>query len=171
MSLSLRPISIQDAKAVVGKWHRHNKPPLSGLFAVAASSDGSEVVGVVIAGRPNARALQDGFTVELTRNCTDGHRNACSFLYGAARRAAVAMGYTRVYTYTLKSESGASLRAAGFVVDAVLEPRAILGHDDPVIVQRLPSSTAVYVRQANGDYAFACFQKVEWGKREGVKRR
>jgi len=115
---------MQDAKAVVGRWHRHNKPPVSGLFAVAAMGGGTgEIVGVVIAGRPNARALQDGFTVELTRNCTDGHRNACSFLYGAARRAAVEMGYTRVYTYTLQSESGASLRAAGFVVDAVLEPR------------------------------------------------
>jgi hypothetical protein len=123
VSLTLQPITMQDAKAVVGRWHRHNKPPLSGLFAIAASAD-EQVVGIVIAGRPNARALQDGFTCELTRNCTNQHRNACSFLYGAARRAAVAMGYRRVYTYTLKSESGSSLRAAGFVVDAVLEPRA-----------------------------------------------
>jgi hypothetical protein len=120
--LELQPITMQDAKAVVGRWHRHNRPPVSGLFAVAAAAS-AEVVGVVIAGRPVARPLDDGATVELTRNCTDGHRNACSFLYGAARRAAVALGYRRVYTYTLQSESGASLRAAGFVVDAVLEPR------------------------------------------------
>lgn len=123
MSLSLRPITMQDAKAFVAKLHRHNRAPLSGLFTVAAEADG-EIVGVVTAGRPVARPLDDGATVELTRNCTDGHRNACSFLYGAARRAAVALGYRRVYTYTLASESGASLRAAGFVVDAELKPRA-----------------------------------------------
>lgn len=121
--LKLRPITMQDAKTVVGKWHRHNKPPLGGLFSVAAEA-GGEVVGVVTAGRPVARPLDDGRTVELTRNCTDGHRNACSFLYGAARRAAIALGYQRVYTYTLQSEGGSSLRAAGFVVDEVLEPRA-----------------------------------------------
>jgi hypothetical protein len=114
---------MQDAKAVIAKLHRHNKPPVSGKFAVAAEACG-EVVGVVIAGRPVARPLDDKWTVELTRNATDGYRNACSFLYGAARRAAVALGYRRIYTYTLQSESGASLRAAGFVVDAILKPRA-----------------------------------------------
>lgn len=122
MPLRLQPIGITAAREIVGKWHRHNRPPVGGLFAVAAEADG-EIVGVVIAGRPVARALDDGFTVELTRNCTDGHRNACSFLYGAARRAAVELGYRTVYTYTLKSESGSSLRAAGFMADKELDQR------------------------------------------------
>lgn len=46
---------------------------------------------------------------------TDGCRNACSFLYGAACRAAAALGYALVVTYTLVTEPGTSLVAAGFV--------------------------------------------------------
>lgn len=158
--LELRPITMREAKEAVARWHRHNRPPTGGLFAVAAT-DGAKVVGVVIAGRPVARALQDGLTVELTRLATGGHRNACSFLYGAARRAAAALGYRRVYTYTLApefhemtpeeadfvsegcpnfkekltGESGASVRAAGFVADAVLKPRPTWSHPSRPRVQ------------------------------------
>ncbi len=121
MSLTVRPISIADAKAYIAKLHRHNKPPVSGLFAVACEN--GHLCGVAVVGRPMARALQDGWTCEVIRVATDGARNACSLLYGACRSAARALGYRRVYTYTLKSESGASLRAAGFVVDAELAPR------------------------------------------------
>jgi len=76
------------------------------------------ILGVVIAGRPTAREFDDGWTIEVTRLCTDGARNVGSFLYGAANRAAFALGYVRVVTYTLASESGASLRAAGYRVIA-----------------------------------------------------
>jgi hypothetical protein len=120
--LTIRPITITDAKATVAKWHRHNKPPVSGLFAVAAESDG-KLCGVAIVGRPVARRLQDGWTCEIIRVATDGTYNACSALYGACRAAAKAMGYRRVITYTLQSEPGASLRAAGFCVDATVEAR------------------------------------------------
>ena len=119
--LSVRPISIQDAKAVIAKWHRHNKPPQSGLFAVAVEN--GHLCGVAVVGRPMARELQDGWSCEIIRVATDGAHNACSKLYGACRAAARSLGYRRVYTYTLQSESGASLRAAGFVVDAELKPR------------------------------------------------
>lgn len=78
-----------------------------------AVSDG-EIRGVAIAGRPVARMLDDGETLEVIRVATDGERNACSMLYGAVRRAAVALGYRRVITYTLPEEGGASLRGAGF---------------------------------------------------------
>ena len=74
----------------------------------------SRIVGVVIAGRPVARHLDDGWTLEVTRLCTDGTANACSKLYAAAGRAARALGYTRLITYTLPAEGGASLRAAGW---------------------------------------------------------
>ena len=53
-------------------------------------------------------------TLEVTRLCTDGTKNACSFLYGKAARAAFALGYRRIGTYTLPDEGGASLRAAGW---------------------------------------------------------
>jgi hypothetical protein len=120
--LTLRPISIQDAKSHVAKWHRHNKPPQGGLFAVAVASD--SVCGVAIVGRPVARRLDDGWSAEIIRVATDGTYNACSILYGACLRAAKALGYRRVFTYTLQSESGASLRAVGFLKDAELEPSA-----------------------------------------------
>jgi hypothetical protein len=87
------------------------------------------LVGVAIAGRPVARKLQDGATVEVTRTCTDGTKNANSMLYGAITRAAFALGYRRVITYTLASEPGSSLRAVGFRVDAELPAR--VGWDVP----------------------------------------
>ena len=89
--------------------------PPGGLFAVACRRQGEEEINsVVIAGRPVARMLDDGETVEVTRLCTDGTRNACSLLYRAAWRAARALGYRRLVTYTLPEEGGASLRGAGF---------------------------------------------------------
>ena len=120
--LELAPVFLTDALKYVAKHHRHCIPPVSGLFAVAVRRDG-EIAGVAIAGRPTGRGLQDGYTVEITRNTTDGAPNACSMLLGACRRAAVALGYRRVYTYTLQSEPGSSVRAAGFVLDCALPAR------------------------------------------------
>ena len=72
-------------------------------------------MGVIIVGRPIARNQDDGWTAEITRCAVlDGHPNACSMLYGAAWRAARAMGYRRIISYTQAQETGASLRAAGF---------------------------------------------------------
>jgi len=88
------------------------------LFAVAAAVD-HVVVGVAIIGRPVARRLDDGYTAEVTRLCTDGTRNACSLLYGAAWRAARSLGYRRLITYTLPEEGGSSLRGAGWKPVAV----------------------------------------------------
>lgn len=87
-------------------------------------------MGVVIAGHPVARRLDDGRTLELVRLTTEGSRNACSRLYGAACRAAFAMGYRRVITYTLESESGTSLRASGFRPEAVTDPHEGWKHGD-----------------------------------------
>lgn len=109
--LQLVPCSVQDARAFILQNHRHHAPPLSGLFALAASLDG-EVVAVAIVGRPVSRMMQDDWTVEVTRLASDGSRNACSFLYRAAWRAARALGWRRLVTFTLATESGSSLRAA-----------------------------------------------------------
>jgi len=109
------PMTIKAAKIFVGKYHRHNKPPQGGLFAVGCSSEDG-IVGVAIVGRPVARLLQDGFTAEVTRTCVipGAQKGSNSFLYGACWRAARALGYRKLVTYSLKRESGASLRGAGF---------------------------------------------------------
>lgn len=113
MKLVAAPISFRDAAAFVKVHHRHHTPPVGHKFSIAAYAAG-ELVGVVIVGRPVARRRDDGLTLEVTRLCTNGHKNACSFLYGAAARAAFALGYARIGTYILKSEPGTSLVAAGW---------------------------------------------------------
>jgi hypothetical protein len=113
MTLSLVPCTISDAREYVRQFHRHHAAPVSGLFAVALA-EGERVCGVAIVGRPVARFNQDGYTAEVTRCATDGTRNACSMLYGACWRAARSLGYRRLITYTLASEPGTSLRAAGW---------------------------------------------------------
>lgn len=115
MTLSVVPMTLREAHAFVAAVHRHHRPPQGALFAIGAS-DGANIVGVVIVGMPVARMLADGWTVEVTRLTTDGSRNACSMLYRAAWRAARAMGYRRLVTYTLPEEGGSSLRAAGFTL-------------------------------------------------------
>lgn len=114
--MTLRPLSLKAARRTVNEWHRHNKAPVGGLFAVGCE-DAGELVGVAIVGRPNARYLDDGWTAEITRVATNGARFACSMLYGACIRAAKALGYRRVYTSILAAEPGTSLHAAGFVRD------------------------------------------------------
>ena len=118
----VRPISLNAARAWIAATHRHLRRPITGwLFGVEVLDDAGTRIGVACAGRPTARHLQDGTTCEITRVAVvEGHANACSFAYGALRRAARALGYTRVVTYTLADqESGASLRAAGFTDDGI----------------------------------------------------
>jgi hypothetical protein len=115
VSLTVVPMTLREARAYVEREHRHHRAPQGGLFAIGAA-EGETVVGVVIVGMPVARMLADGWTCEVTRLATDGSRNACSMLYRAAWRAARAMGYRRLVTYTLPEEGGASLRAAGFTL-------------------------------------------------------
>lgn len=116
--LVLMPCSLREANAFVGREHRHHPPTRGHKFSVAVARSGC-VVGVAIAGRPVSRHLDDGLHLEVLRVCTDGAPNACSMLYGAVRRAAIAMGYppSNVVTYTLASEPGTSLRAAGWRLD------------------------------------------------------
>lgn len=111
----LQPMTLREARAFVARHHRHHRAPQGGLFAVGCAA-GSEVVGVAIVGRPVARMLDNGWTAEVTRLCTTGEKNACSMLYAAAWRAARALGYRRLITYTLPAEGGASLRGAGWTL-------------------------------------------------------
>lgn len=116
MALRIVPVKHADANEFVRRFHRHHKPTPGAIFCVACADD-EGVRGVAIVGRPVARALDDGQTLEINRVCTDGARNACSLLLGAVRRVGKALGYRRVITYTLPEEGGASLRAAGFVCE------------------------------------------------------
>jgi len=115
MKLITIPLSLEEANAFVEQNHRHHKPVVGHKFSIGATL-GDNVVGVVIVGRPVSRHRDDGMTMEVTRLCTDGTRNACSFLYGAAAKATFALGYKRIGTYILKSEPGTSLSAAGWTL-------------------------------------------------------
>lgn len=121
--LQHRRIEFAEAAAFVAAHHRHHTPPAGHLFSIGAF-EGDRLVGVAIVGRPVARARQDGLTAEITRLCTDGTKDACSFLLGRCARAAMALGYRRIGTYTLASESGASLRAAGWRVVSEVKGRS-----------------------------------------------
>lgn len=114
MILTITPINLDEANAFVFVHHRHHKGVPGAKFSVAVSDDAGVVRGVAIVGRPVARHTDDGWTLEVNRCCTDGVRNGCSILYGAAWRAAKALGYKRLITFTLPEEGGSSLRASGW---------------------------------------------------------
>lgn len=106
-------IGLDEANAFVAEHHRHHKPVIGHLFSIGAALD-DKIVGVAIVGRPVARGRDDGVTAEVTRLCTDGTKNACSFLYGACAKAAFALGFKRIGTYILANEPGTSITATGW---------------------------------------------------------
>lgn len=113
--MTIVPITIKDAARFIREHHRHHRPPTGGLFAVGVANE-TLLIGVAVVARPVSRHAQDGSTAEVTRLATDGTKNACSALYGACWRAARALGYRRLITYTLTTEPGTSLRAAGWML-------------------------------------------------------
>lgn len=114
--LRVVPLTLREANAYIEREHRHHGPTRGCIVVAAVADEADTVRGVAVAGRPVARLLQDGYTAEVTRLCTDGAPNACSMLYRALWRAVRAVGYLRLVTYTLPSEGGASLRASGFTL-------------------------------------------------------
>ena len=115
--LAIYTIPFAEASEYVRRHHRHCKPPTGHIFSIACYSAG-RLCGVAMCGRPVARRLDDGKTIEVNRVATDGTKNACSKLYGAACKHAEAKGFSRVITYTLVTETGASLRASNFMLEA-----------------------------------------------------
>lgn len=122
MRLDVVPVTFAEACEFVAAWHRHHDAPVGHKFSVGVAAE-STLVGVAIVGRPIARHLDNGQTLEVIRSATDGTAHVNSMLYGAAWRAAKALGYRRLITYTQAGESGASLRAAGWRVIAERAPR------------------------------------------------
>ncbi|CAM5669513.1 hypothetical protein KAURM247S_05651 [Kitasatospora aureofaciens] len=127
-TVNIVPLTFRQACDYVTALHRHHRAPQGHKFSLGAVANGA-LVGVAIVGRPVARALDTGLTLEVTRVATDGTHNACSALYGAAWRTVRGMGYHRLITYTQAGESGASLRAVGWRRAAELSPRR--GWDTP----------------------------------------
>jgi hypothetical protein len=117
VTLHVVPVSFSDACQFITMWHRHHEPPNGHRFSVGVAND-EILVGVAIVSHPIARHLMDGRTLEVIRTATDGTQHANSMLYGTCWRAAKALGYSRLVTYTQAGETGASLRAAGWRVVA-----------------------------------------------------
>ncbi len=114
MALSIIPCRLSEANAFIEQHHRHHGPLRFHKFSLAVVDNAGVMRGVAVVGRPVSRALDDGWTLEVSRLATDGVRNGCSMLYGACRRATFALGYRRLITYVLNTEPGTSLRAAGW---------------------------------------------------------
>lgn len=111
------PLTLSEANALIAQLHRHHKPVVGHRFTIGAKDAAGRVVGAIVVGRPVARMTDQYAVAEVTRLVTDGTKNACSLLYGAAARAAEAMGYDRIQTFILDEEPGTSLRAAGWVLE------------------------------------------------------
>ncbi len=122
--LRVVPCTLQRANALVGLWHRHHKPTTGAIFAVAVADESGTVRGVALIGRPVARLLDDGWTLEVNRVATDGCSNACSALYGAAQRMAKALGYAKILTYIRADEPGTSVTAAGLSSQGEIRARS-----------------------------------------------
>lgn len=113
MALKLEHIELKDANEFIGRLHRHHKPVVGHRFSIGARR-GAQLVGVAVVGRPVARLTDSRLVAEVTRLCTDGTKNACSFLYAGAARAAHALGFGVIQTFILETESGVSLLASGW---------------------------------------------------------
>ena len=116
--MDIRPITFRQASDYINQHHRHHRATVGCKFYIGLY-EGEKLIGCAVCGRPVSRYLDDGLTCEINRVCTDGTRNACSMLYGACCRAAKAMGYRQIITYTLESESGTSLKASNFLDDGI----------------------------------------------------
>ena len=113
--LSVIPLSLKEANEFVTKYHRHNKKCAGHKWSIGAIFK-NELVGVIIVGRPVSRKLDNRFTLEVNRNCVldNAPKGTCSFLYSKAIKIWQSMGGKKLITYTLKTESGSSLKAVNF---------------------------------------------------------
>jgi len=123
--LDVVPITLRTANDFVAEFHRHNGRTArnGGKFAIGVS-DGTELLGVAIVGNPLSATYMDGFTAEVLRCCVRDHapKGSCSKLYSRCWQIWRAMGGRKLITYTLKTESGASLKGAGWSVLGEAKP-------------------------------------------------
>lgn len=116
------PLTLAQANELIAAWHRHHKPAVGHRFSIGVR-DGLDLVGAAIVGRPVARKTDAYSIAEVTRMVTNGHKNACSFLYAASARIANEMGFERIQTFILKDEPGTSLIAAGWTMEGLTDSK------------------------------------------------
>jgi hypothetical protein len=120
IKLTIVPVELKEANAFIAGVHRHHQPTVGHRFSVGVIDEQRNLRGVAVIGRPVARlAGHPRQVLEVTRLATDGTPNACSMLYGAAARVGKQLGYGKIQTYILEEESGTSLRAAGWSMEAM----------------------------------------------------
>ena len=107
------PISLAQAQSYIDEHHRHHTSVIRDKYRVGAEING-ELVGVAQVGRPVNRHMDDGKTLEVIRLCSNGTKDVCSFLYAKSARIAKELGYSKIITYILESETGTSLKASGW---------------------------------------------------------
>ena len=120
VALEMCHIELREANAFIKAFHRRHGRVQGHRFSIGAVADG-KLVGVVIVGRPVGGQHQTDWT-EVTRLCSDGTKNVCSFLYSAAARASDSLGFRRIQTYILADEIGASLKASGWAFERLSHP-------------------------------------------------
>lgn len=121
MGLRVFPITLKQANALVAKLHRHHKPVVGHRFSIGVKDETGVIHGAAIVGRPVGRKNPQYEWAEVTRLVTDGTKNACSILYAAVARICKEMGFLRVQTFILDTESGISLKAAGWKFECISE--------------------------------------------------
>lgn len=119
--LKIVSLELKQANDFVEAHHRHHKPARGHRFSIGCVDEQGVLRGACIVGRPVARAINHTEVLEITRLATDGTFNACSILYGAAARAGKAIGYKKIQTYILESESGTTLKASGWTMVALTQ--------------------------------------------------
>jgi len=110
--MKIIPLTLKEANEYIRLYHRHHKPVVGHRFSVGAKTE--EIVGIAVVGRPVAREIPQYEVAEVTRLCTVGDKNVCSFLYAACARICKEMGFRKIQTYILSTEPGTSLKACGW---------------------------------------------------------
>jgi len=129
---SIVATDLKTANEIVARFHRHSDPVGVAMRQVIATNRTTgDIIGTGILGRPVSLILDDGLTLEVSRTATDGTEHACSAILGALAREAQRLTLSgnhvhRLTTYTRASESGASLRAAGWRLDVKHHSRFVL---------------------------------------------
>jgi hypothetical protein len=137
--LKIHPISLKQANAFVDINHRHHKPSVGHKWSIGLMEN-NELVGVAIVGRPVSRHLDNGITAEVARLATNGITNGCSMLYGACARIAKEMGYHKIQTYILDIEPGTSLKASGWILEAISPGGEWIRNDGRVTINDQPKN-------------------------------
>ena len=111
--LVIKPITLKGANEYVINHHRHHSKVQGHKFSLSVWEN-DRLCGVAIVGHPQSRRIDNSNTLEVLRLCTDGTYNACSILYARCAKIGKDMGYSKIITYILESESGTSLKASGW---------------------------------------------------------